>query len=115
MSHFVLDAISHNPDIDLLGNGMYKIGLGLWNYPVASYIVEALLLIIGLWIYLRTTKSKDFSGKYGLSILSAILLILNGANTFVLYPTNVESFAVTMLAVYLATIVIAFFLDRKRS
>lgn len=115
MSHFVLDAISHNPDIDLLGNGMHKIGLGLWNYPVASYIVEALLLIIGLWIYLRTTKSQDFSGKYGLSILSAILLILNGVNTFVLYPTNVESFAVTMLTVYLATIVIAFLLDRKRS
>lgn len=34
-SHFVLDVVSHNPDIDLLGNGAYKIGLGLWNYPIA--------------------------------------------------------------------------------
>jgi hypothetical protein len=115
MSHFVLDVISHNSDIDLLGNGVYKIGLGLWNYPIASYIVEALLLITGLWIYLKSTKGKDFSGRYGLPILSVILLILNGVNTFVLYPTNAENFAVTMLAVYLVTIIIAFWLDRKRT
>jgi hypothetical protein len=115
MSHFVLDVIVHNPDIDLLGNGVYKIGLGLWNYPIASYVVEALLLITGLWIYLKSTKGKDFSGKYGLPILSVILLILNGVNTFVLYPTNVENFAVTMLVVYITTIIIAFWLDRKRT
>jgi hypothetical protein len=115
MSHFVLDVIVHNPDIDLLGNGVYKIGLGLWNYPITSYIVEALLLITGLWIYLKSTKGKDFSGKYGLPILSIILLTLNGVNTFVLYPTSVENFAITMLAVYLATIIIAFWLDRKRT
>lgn len=114
-SHFVLDVVSHNPDIDLLGNGAYKIGLGLWNYPIASYIVEALLLIAGLWIYLKSTKGKDFSGRYSLPILSVILLILNAVITFVLYPTNVENFTVAMLVVYLVTIIIAFWLDRKRT
>lgn len=115
LSHFVLDVITHNPDMDLLGNGVYKIGLGLWNYPIASYIVEALLLISGLWIYLRSTKSKSFSGKYGLPILGAILLIFNAVSTFGPPQTNVEYFAVTMLAVYLGTIIVAFWLDRKRS
>ena len=115
MSHFVLDVISHNPDMDLLGNGVYKIGLGLWNSQIADYVVEALLLLTGLWFYLRATKAKDFGGKYGLPILSAVLLILNGANTFVLYPTNAENLAVTMLGVYFVTIIIAVWLDRKRS
>jgi hypothetical protein len=115
LSHFVLDVISHNPDMDLLGNGVYKVGLGLWNYPIAAYTVEALLLVAGLWIYLKSTIGKDFSGKYGVPILSVILLILNGINTFVLYPTSAENLAVTMLAVYLATIFLAFWLDRKRS
>jgi len=115
LSHFILDAIVHNPDLDLLGNGAYKIGLGLWNYPLASYIVEALLLISGSWIYLRSTKSTAFSGKSGLPILSVILLVLNAVNTFGLSPTNTESFAVTMLAAYLGTIVAAFWLDRKRT
>jgi hypothetical protein len=115
LSHFILDAIVHNPEMDLLGNGVYKIGLGLWNNPIASYIVEALLLATGLWIYLKTTESATFAGKYGLSILSIILLILNAANTFALYPTNTQNLAVTMLVVYLATITIAFWLDRKRN
>jgi hypothetical protein len=114
-SHFILDAIVHNPDLDLLGNGAYKVGLGLWNYPFASYIVEALLLVAGLWIYLRSTTSKGFSGKYGLPILSVILLILNAINSFGPPPASVEYFATTMLVVYLGTIVAAFWLDRKRS
>ena len=115
LSHSVLDAIVHNPEIDLLGNGVYKIGLGLWNYPFASYVVEALLLVAGLWIYLRATKSLTFSGKHGLPILTAILLILNAVNTFGLYPTSTEDFAITMLAVYASTIIVSFWLDRKRS
>jgi hypothetical protein len=52
LSHFILDAIVHNPDMDLIGNGVYKIGLSLWTYPIASYIVEAVLLLSGLWLYL---------------------------------------------------------------
>ena len=111
LSHFVLDVISHDPDMDLLGNGVYKIGLGLWNYPFASYIVEALLLITGLWVYLRTTKSTTLSGKYVLPILSIVLLILNAVNTFGPPQTNTEYFAITMLAVYLGTIVAAFWLE----
>jgi len=115
LSHFILDAITHNPEVDLLGNGVYKIGLGIWNYPIASYTIEALLLIAGLWIYLRTTKTITFGGKYGLLILSVILLTLNAVNTFGLYPTNTINFAVTMLIVYIGTIVAAFWLDQKRS
>ncbi len=115
LSHFILDAIVHNPDLDLLGNGVYRIGLGLWNYQFVSYLVEALLLITGLWIYLRTTKTTAFTGKYGLPILSIILLTLNAVNTFEPPPTSTEYFATTMLVVYLATIAVAFWLDRKRS
>ena len=115
LSHFLLDAIVHNPDVDVLGNGVYKVGLGLWNFPVVSYTVEAVLLVAGLWIYLRATKSTTSSGKYGLPILTAILLILNAISTFGPPPTGMEYFAVTMLAVYLGTIFAAFWLDRKRS
>jgi len=67
---------------------------------------------------LRTTSGTDFIGKYGkygLPILSVVLLILNGVNTFVLYPTNAENLAVTMLGVYLAPTIITFWLDRKKS
>ncbi len=114
LSHFVLDVIVHNPDMDLLGNGAYKIGLGLWNYPFASYGIEAFLMVIGLWIYLRSTKSKGLSGNLGIPLLSAILLILNAVSTFGAPETNVEYFVATMIAIYLGTIAAAFWLDRNR-
>jgi hypothetical protein len=40
VSHWVLDAISHRPDLPLVpGVGMY-VGLGLWNLVPATMIVE---------------------------------------------------------------------------
>ncbi len=114
LSHFVLDVVVHNPDLDLLSDGAYKIGLGLWNYPVASYAVEAILFVAGLWIYMRSTKSVALSGKYGLPILGVVLLILNAVSSFGSPPASMEYFAMTMLVVYLGTIVAAFWLDQKK-
>jgi hypothetical protein len=115
LSHFVLDVIVHNPDVDVFGNGAYKVGLGLWNFPVASYAVEAVLLVTGLWVYLKATKSTTSIGKYGLPILATILLILNAISTFGSAPANAEYFALTMLTAYLGTTATAFWLDRNRN
>jgi hypothetical protein len=115
LSHFVLDVVVHNPDVDLLGNGVYKIGLGLWNYPLVSYGIEALLLIVGLWIYLSATKAVSLIGKYGMPILIVILLVLGAMSTFIVQTTDRVSFALTMLVVYFSIIALAFWLDRERN
>ena len=101
--------------MDLLGNGVYKIGLGLWNYPLVSYGVEALLLIVGLWIYLRATKAISLTGKYGMPLLIVILLVLGAMSTFIVQTTDTVSFALTMLVVYFSMIALAFWLDRERN
>lgn len=113
--HFLLDFIVHSPDPDIFGNGTYKIGLGLWNYTYASYAVESLLLLAGLWVYLKSTKSSTISGKYGMSALTIILLILNAAVTFMSAPSSVQTGTILLMAVYLGTIAAAFWLDRKRT
>jgi len=115
LSHFILDLIVHNPDLDLLGNGIYKIGLGLWKYSPVSYGIEALLLIVGLWIYLRATKAISFIGKYGTPILILILLVLGAMSTFIAQTTATVNFALTMLVVYFSMMAFAFWLDRKRN
>jgi hypothetical protein len=111
LSHFILDAIVHNPDLDLLGNSVYKIGLGLWNYASTSYLVEAIMLIIGLLICLRSVKNEGLKRKFGLPVLSVILLIPNGINTFGPSPTSTLYFAITMLVVYLGAIAAVFWID----
>ncbi len=115
ISHFILDLIVHNPDLDVLGSGAYKVGLGLWNYTYVSYTVESLLLLAGLWVYLKSTKGSTLSGKYGMPFLTMVLLILSAVVTFMPAPSSVQTGIIMLMTIYLGTIAAAFWLDRKRT
>jgi len=39
-SHWVLDALTHQPDLPLTLGGSSRIGLGLWNYPALAIGLE---------------------------------------------------------------------------
>ena len=75
-SHFVLDIPVHRADLGLIGN-MYKIGFGLYNYPLPAFLLEAACLLGGLWLYLRATTGTTFLGKYGMILLAVLLLLIN--------------------------------------
>lgn len=49
-SHWMLDFVVHRPDLPLYDNTA-KVGLGLWNRPVAAFALEAGLLFGGMWLY----------------------------------------------------------------
>jgi hypothetical protein len=64
-SHWVLDLIVHRPDLPILpGNagGLPLLGFGLWRVPVASIVVEAILLLGGVWLYWRAARSLPRTG-----------------------------------------------------
>jgi len=46
-SHWVLDLVVHRPDLPLYHNAR-KVGLGLWNYPLTAFALEAALLVGGI-------------------------------------------------------------------
>lgn len=52
LSHWVLDVISHRPDMPILPHGPY-IGFGLWNSVPATLLVELTMFAIGLVLYVR--------------------------------------------------------------
>lgn len=66
MSHWILDWISHGPDMPLYRGGP-RLGLGLWNSIAGTIIVEILMLAAGVWRYLRATRALDRTGRYALS------------------------------------------------
>jgi hypothetical protein len=73
VSHWVLDAASHRPDVPVLPHGPY-VGLGLWNSRPATFFVEAALFAAGILIYTRTTKPRGRAGTVGLVVLAAALV-----------------------------------------
>ena len=52
MSHWILDFVSHRPDLPLYPGGGTYAGLGLWQSLPATLAVEGTMFVAGLWLYL---------------------------------------------------------------
>lgn len=79
LSHWVLDAIAHRPDLPLWPGGP-KLGLGLWNSIARTIVVEVALFVAGLALYLRATRTRDRIGSvalWALVVFIGIIYVLN--------------------------------------
>jgi hypothetical protein len=114
-SHWVLDLIVHTPDLPLLGDNSPKLGFGLWNNALITFILEAVLLLAGVWLYLRGTKARTVTGKYGMMAFAVVLIAANVLIIFGPPPDNLNFMAISSLVLYFAFGGIAFWLDQKRS
>lgn len=65
MSHWVLDWITHRPDLPLWPGGPVA-GLGLWHSIPGTLVVEGGLLVAGLALYLRSSPACDRTGRWAL-------------------------------------------------
>jgi len=72
ISHWVLDWITHAPDMPLYPGGPRE-GLSLWNSIPLTMGVETLMFAAGLYVYARTTRAKDAIGRWGFVSLGATL------------------------------------------
>ncbi len=70
-SHWVLDFITHRPDLPLWPAGPVA-GLGLWNSVAGTILVEGSLLGAGLWLYHATSEARDRIGRWALLGLIAV-------------------------------------------
>ena len=87
VSHWVLDFVSHAPDMPLWPGGP-KLGLGLWNSIPATVIVESVIYAAGVAIYLRATRPRDRTGSVALWSLVVLLALVFAANSQGKAPPN---------------------------
>ena len=92
VSHWVLDWITHVPDLPLYPGGPL-VGLGLWRSPTATIIVEAIVFITGLVTYLRCTRAVDRTGTWTLWAFVALLVALYVASIYAPAPTSTDAIA----------------------
>lgn len=115
-SHWLLDLVVHTPDLPLWSDASLKLGFGIWNNAIATYALEAALLLSALWLYLRATTSTTRLGKYGMSIFVFLLLLVNVANIFGPFQDDGKVvLAVSAVTAYLLFAAVAFWLDKKRT
>jgi len=113
ISHWILDFVTHRPDMPLNFTGTTKVGLGMWNSLPLTLAVELSMFAVGLALYRKTTAPADRKGKFGFAILAAFLLVLYLINLFGPLPPSVQAVAWSGEAMWLL-VLWAWWMDRHR-
>ncbi|WP_017599935.1 hypothetical protein [Nocardiopsis lucentensis] len=83
-SHWLLDLVVHRPDLPVLPGGdgdLPLLGLGLWELPVATAVVEGALVLAGAVLYtwrtfrgqLSRTRASLYSAGIGLLLVGSFV------------------------------------------
>ncbi len=113
-SHWLLDWIVHRPDLPLTPWSDARYGLGLWNSISLTIVVELTLFIIGVYLYLRATRSRDRIGSVGLAAFLVLTLVLYAGAVFGPPPPSVSAIAWTDMGQWLF-VAFAVWVDQHRA
>ena len=114
LSHWVLDLITHRPDLPILPRIGPYVGLGLWNSLAGTVIVELGLFALGVALYLQVTRAPGRTGQWALGSFCAFLLIVWIAS--IMGPPPPSETAIVVLGNLQWLVVLwAYWIDRNRT
>jgi len=114
MSHWILDFVTHRPDLPLYPGGSTYLGLGLWQSVPATVAVEGALFVAGLWLYLASTRPRDRTGVIALWALVVVFLAAYFGAVFGPPPPSPDAVAWSGLAGWL-TVPWGYWIDQHRA
>lgn len=114
LSHWVLDFVSHRPDMPLTVTGPERLGLGLWNSVPATLVVELVLFATGILLYQRATTPRDRIGTLAFVGLVVFLLLVYSLNFISPPPPSTAAVAWTAQAMWLL-VAWGYWIDRHRA
>jgi len=113
LSHWVLDLVTHRPDLPLLPIGGPLVGLGLWNWRWATVAVEALMFGLGLYVYAVNTEPVDAIGSRAFVAFAVALVAIYASSLVGPPPPDVKTLAWVGQAQWLL-VAWGYWLDRHR-
>jgi len=112
-SHWVLDFVTHRPDLPIIPGSTTYVGLGLWDSVIATVLVEGALFVIGVVLYTRSTVAMDKTGRYAFWGLIGFLPLIWVGNMFGPPPPDVQTLAYAALLLWLL-VPWGYWIDRHR-
>jgi membrane-bound metal-dependent hydrolase YbcI (DUF457 family) len=113
LSHWVLDFFTHAPDLPLYPGSEKVVGLGLWNSLSGTLMLELGMFIVGMILYLRTTRPANRTGTYSFVLLIVFLLVTYFMNILGPPPPDYRMVAYSALLLWLL-VPWGYWIDRNR-
>jgi hypothetical protein len=113
-SHWILDYLTHIPDLPLFPGEAAKFGLGLWHSRLWTAIVELGIFFGGIALYVRSTQARDRIGSIGLVVYVVFLALLYTASLQGAPPPSVFAMALTTIIGFPVFFFCAGWIDRHR-
>jgi membrane-bound metal-dependent hydrolase YbcI (DUF457 family) len=114
-SHWILDWVTHVPDMPLWPGSATYVGLGLWRSVAATVAIEGAMFVAGVAIYARATRARDRRGAIAWWSFAGLLAIFYVANLFSPPPPD-DAKIIGVMGLALAVICLpwAWWADRHR-
>ena len=114
MSHWLLDFVSHRPDMALAPGVHRYFGLGLWNSVGATVVVEGGMWLAAIIIYARATRPKGRMGVYAFWIVVVFLTLTWRSNIAGPPPPSPSAMAIGSPIYFSCIVAWAYWMNRLR-
>ena len=114
LSHWILDWVSHRPDLPLAPGLNQHVGLGLWTSIPATVIVEGGLWAFAVILYTRASHPKGRAGAYAYWGGIAVLTLAWYNNIAGPPPRNPATAPIASLVFFSLAVVWAYWIDKQR-
>lgn len=114
LSHWVLDVVSHRPDMTLAPGIPTLLGLGLWTSIPATLIVEGGMWLAALVVYARATRPRNRAGTYVFWLVVALLTLVWYNNVTGPPPPNPSTAGISSLILFSMIVAWAYWMNRLR-
>ncbi|MGB2868356.1 MAG: hypothetical protein WBD36_07895 [Bacteroidota bacterium] len=112
-SHWVLDFITHRPDMPIAPGIHIYWGLGLWNSVPGTVLVEGSLFLGSFLLYARVTEARDRTGSLAFWSLVVFLGVAYAVSIVSPPPPSETAIALGAQSAWLI-VVWAYWIDRHR-
>lgn len=114
VSHWILDYLTHIPDLPLMPGTTAKYGLALWHSRLWTAIIELAIFFGGVILYIGSTHARDRVGSIGLAVYIGFLTVIYFLNLQGAPPPSVTIMAASALAGTALLLLWAWWIDRHR-
>jgi membrane-bound metal-dependent hydrolase YbcI (DUF457 family) len=113
ISHWLLDWITHVPDLPLWPGGPVE-GLGLWRSLLATFVVEGAVFAAAIAVYVRRVPARDAAGRWSFVGLVALVAAIWTSSPFSPPPPGTGAIVAVGLAAAALLPAWAAHIDRHR-